>query len=309
VPVNEPVYNLFLYVEGGFIKELGVSVHQMSGTDQEKLSKLQSLVDQDYGFATRFPQPKPLEWREYEGMARLGRQHEIFEEAFRACGAPAHPLVVVTPIVDGSPRIMAVTGIGKLDLEELHDTPAGSPGAMVDYLKAYVHDGKFDIPALINDDYFKAIKLLFNEQHYVSAAKLLMSFLDTIAFIELGDVRGSFVTWLQKYADLRSVGVTAEELWEFRNGLLHMTNLHSRAVIAGRVDRLVFFVGNISPLAAPKGEKYFKLKELIDAIVGAISRWIQSYNDDRSKIVDFVSRYDLTISDSRVAFISVSSEQ
>ncbi len=44
---------------------------------------------------------------------------------------------------------------------------------------------------------------------------------------------GNFSKWLAAYADLTPLGVTAKELWEFRNGLLHMINLSSRAVTAG----------------------------------------------------------------------------
>jgi len=136
-------------------------------------------------------------------------------------------------------------------------------------------------------------------------AKLLMSLLDTVAFVDLGDSRNNFVIWLQKYADLTPVGITAEELWEFRNGLLHMTNLHSRAVLAGKIARLIFFVGNITPPSPPSGEKYFNLRDLIDAVAKALSTWFESYNNDRNKLAFFVSRYDLTISDSRMAFFSI----
>jgi len=34
------------------------------------------------------------------------------------------------------------------------------------------------LPALINDDYFLAIKLTYNAKHYVSSMKLLLSALD-----------------------------------------------------------------------------------------------------------------------------------
>lgn len=58
--------------------------------------------------------------------------------------------------------------------------------------------------------------------------------LDTVAFIDKGDVKDNFCLWLDAYADLKPPGITAKELWEFRNGLLHMTNLHSRSVATGK---------------------------------------------------------------------------
>ena len=193
-----------------------------------------------------------------------------------------------------------------MNLEELQGTPLAKPGAMVDYLKQYVEDGKFDIPRLINDDYFLAIKLLFNAGHYVSAAKLLMSFVDTVAFIDAGDVPDSFCLWLDSYAELAPLGITAKELWEFRNGLLHMTNLRSRAVTSGRTVPLILYVGSMPhPIPASQSvAKYFNLKDLIDVLAAALSRWMESYNRTPGKLINFVNRYDLTISDSRLAYFS-----
>jgi hypothetical protein len=169
-----------------------------------------------------------------------------------------------------------------------------------------VKDGQFDLPRLINDDYFSAIKLLFNATHYVSAAKLLMSFIDTVAFIDAGDVHDGFSLWLDTYADMPSLGITAKELWQFRNGLLHMTNLRSRAVASGNTRALAFYVSGAQvPIGElPIGAQYFSLKGLLDVIAVAIARWIESYNTQSDKWVHFVSRYDLTISDSRVVALN-----
>jgi hypothetical protein len=52
---------------------------------------------------------------------------------------------------------------------------------MKDYLVEYTGPEGFDFGRLINDDYFLAIKLLFQNGRYVSAAKLLMSCVDTLA--------------------------------------------------------------------------------------------------------------------------------
>jgi hypothetical protein len=134
-------------------------------------------VDQDYRIAKRYRPQDNIEWGHYQALERLGRHLEMFEQIFRDCSAPINPLVAITPIVDHLPKIMAVTGLGALDLDELQNTPLAQPGVMVDYLKTYVVDGNLDVPRLFNDDYFEAIKLLYNARHWVSAAKLLMSFL------------------------------------------------------------------------------------------------------------------------------------
>ena len=108
---------------------------------------------------------------------------------------------------------------------------------MIDYLTKYSTEDGFDLPRLLNDDFFVAIRLLFNNRCYVSAANLLMSFIDSIAFVEYGDCTGgsNFCRWLESYVDLQSIGITAEEIWEHRNSLVHMTNLDSRKVLSGKV--------------------------------------------------------------------------
>lgn len=135
-----------------------------------------------------------------------------------------------------------------------------------------------------------------------------MSFIDTIAFVDAGDVRDNFTLWLNTFADLAPVGITSKELWEFRNGLLHMTNLRSRAVAAGKTAPLILYVGTpTKPLPPnPSGAKYFNLKTLIDAIAAAVSRWVETYNQSAEKRMTFISRYDLIVSDSRLAYISMS---
>lgn len=305
--MREPTFNLFLYVKMPSVTELGAVVHDLDGSDHEKISALQLLVDSDYQIARRYKPSRPLSWQDYESLMRLGRELEVFEEIFRDNNAPSQPLVAITPIVDGKPQFHAVMPLGPLRRDDLRGTPLEEPGMMVDYLERYISDGQFDIPRLINDDYFLAIKELFNAGHFVSCAKLLMSFIDTIAFIDAGDIRDGFITWLGNYADLIPLGITAKELWEFRNGLLHMTNLNSRAVASGKTAPLILYVGNPTrPLpASPSGAKYISLMGLIEATALALSKWIETYSHSSEKRVEFVTRYDLTISDSRLAYISM----
>jgi hypothetical protein len=262
--MRENVYNLFLYVERDVVVELGVVAHGMEGTDEEKTTLSRSHVPSDFVQAQRFQLRRAVEWREYQGMMRLGRHLELFEPALASVGAQEHPLVVVTPIVNGAPRIDAVTGLGPLDLNEVRDHQTPSGNLMPDYLSVFTHGQHFDFAQLFDDDFFRAIRLLYNAGHYVSAAKLLMSFLDTVAYIEYGDRPGNFIPWLTEYASLAALGITPEELWEFRNGLLHMTNLDSRKVRKGDVARLIMQFGgeNLGPLPTPPATKYFGLMNL-----------------------------------------------
>lgn len=179
----------------------------------------------------------------------------------------------------------------------------------VDYFGTFFTDKGFDFTGLINADFFQPVRILFQNQHYVSATKLLVVAIDSIAFVEFGEVRGEniFVNWLNKYADLPSIGITPEELWEHRNSLLHMSNLDSRKVLSGKVRRLVAYVGEI-----PKEVKfdsstvgYYNLQKLIIAIGHACGKWCHTYDADREKIHSFIERYDLIASDARMFKVKV----
>jgi hypothetical protein len=65
-----------------------------------------------------------------------------------------------------------------------------------------------------------------------------MSCVDTIAFVEYGDEARNFARWIDAYVDLGPHHISSDELWEFRNSPLHMTNLSSRKVLAGSISRL-----------------------------------------------------------------------
>jgi hypothetical protein len=173
----------------------------------------------------------------------------------------------------------------------------------VDYFGTYFTAEGFDFPSLINDDFVAPIRLLYQHGHYVSAAKLLLTFIDSIGFVAYGEtVVNPFVDWLNAYADLSTVGITPDELWEHRNSLLHMSNLDSRKVLAGKVTRLMFYVGTLPPgmPTANADAKYYNLQTLILRVIDGCGRWFQSYNEHPSKIESFVARYDLIASDNRM---------
>jgi len=178
----------------------------------------------------------------------------------------------------------------------------------VDYFSKYFKQDGIDIPSLLNDDFIQPIRLLFQNGHYVSAAKLLFSFIDSIAYIEFGDSESvPFTAWLDTYTDLSALGISSTELWEQRNSLLHMSNLDSRKVTAGKVKRLVFYVGQLpTTVALPEDHaKYYNLSHFLQAVITGCQGWLQSYNTHKNKFPTFVERYDLITSDSRMLKINL----
>lgn len=180
----------------------------------------------------------------------------------------------------------------------------------VDYFGTYFNKERFDFPGLLNADFFNPVRVLFQSQHYVSSIKLLMIAIDSISFIEFGDIKENvFIKWLNTYADLTNVGITVEELWEHRNSLLHMSNLDSHKVLSGKVRRLVAYVGQLPSNFSLSEENagYYNIVMLIDAIGCACEKWIKTYDNQREKIDNFIKRYDLIASDARMLKLSTQS--
>lgn len=182
----------------------------------------------------------------------------------------------------------------------------------VDYFGTFFTKEAFDFTGLVNADFFQPVRILFQSQHYVSAVKLLVIAIDSMAFVEFGDIKGEqvFVKWLNTYANLSTVGITADELWEHRNSLLHMSNLDSRKVQSGKVRRLMLYVGEIPPTVTLDENKtgYYNLQHLIQAVAQACGKWFETYVQNREKIHSFVERYDLIASDARMLWIQTDAE-
>ncbi len=297
-------------MDGRIIDQLGVVVHEFKGTDEEKIAFLKNSVKSDYKVADKAvvkscsykTSDSEFKYSSYCAMSRSGRTIEVFEEIFSRYGASESPLYCVTPIVNGKPEIDITSSHDPLYLGGYENHPKIGGGRMEDYLESYITVDGFDMPKLIHDDYFQAIKLLFNAQHYVSCMKLIAAFIDTISFIEFGDVQGSFVKWLKSYSSIGRIGITENQLWEFRNSILHMSNIDSRRVLSIKEKRISFCVASKGYVPPSDFEaKYFNLKDLIDEIAQSLSNWFQSYNKHPEKMVAFIERYDRVISDSRYA--------
>ncbi|HUW52386.1 MAG TPA: hypothetical protein VMV99_03050 [Rhodanobacter sp.] len=84
----------------------------------------------------------------------------------------------------------------------------------VDYFERFFTKDGFDFGGLLNADFFQPVRILFQAQHYVSATKLLVVAIDSVAHIEYGDTPGSFTNWLSTYTHLAKLGIIPDELWE-----------------------------------------------------------------------------------------------
>lgn len=303
--MTEHIYNIFLFFDANDVCfEVGCTAHTHNGTDQEGIDLLRECVEADLPNAEKLALSVPFTRSEYNARCRLGEGHHLYDELFVQIGASPAPLFVSTPAKDGIAHFNYSSEHGDSDVNDIAEK-LGEHGVMVDWLRKYTTEEGFNFSQLIHDDYFLAIKLTFNAGLYVSSMKLLVSCIDSLAYIEYGDDRGStpFVKWLDTFADLSPLGITAAELLELRNGILHMTNINSSKVRSNKVRRISFRVGGPPEHPIESSDVYyFDFYGLVQIFAQAQAHWIKSYDSNRSKFVKFVERYDETISDSRVAF-------
>jgi hypothetical protein len=313
ISMSERAINLFLYVQKDVIHELGLAAHELDGSDDQILGALRSRVDADFARAARYPIPtasikaslgidasRGLPLEAYWYLARTGNPLHIFEDALKAIGAPARPLFCTTVIANGKPQTNDMVRADSASPQVLHSKQFGGLVSRVDYLSAYLTAAGLDVDALLGDDFIEAIKLLYEHKHYVSAMKLLVSFIDSAAYLDLGDRQGNFAAWLSKYANLTPVGITPGELWEFRNSLLDMTNPQSRKVLAGQVPPLSFQFDRASQqvrVDGGTGTKMFSFEALYNAVIEAIGPWTKAYSGNLAKQLEFIKRYDTILSE------------
>lgn len=307
----ELIFNVFLFFENETCSKAGIVSHEHDGTDEEGLVFLQSKLSDDFKVSKMVDINNPFSLQEYNSHLRIGTGGCLYDEVFSGIDAGPNPLLCVTPVKNGSIYYEHSTFDQILDMNEIWKK-LGDMGVMEDWLVKYTNKEGINLPKLIDDDYFLAIKLNYNAGHYVSAMKLLLTCIDSIAYIDLGEQKNpcSFIAWLDAYADLSTMKISSQELWELRNGLLHMTNLDSKKVRSKQVRRISFRVGLVpNNFPSEVGDVFlFDFNALINAINLALQKWIESYNIDRTKFVKFVERYDLTISDSRVSKMHSSKE-
>ena len=316
---KEKIFNIFPVFEDQLLTRIGFRVHEMAGTDEQKIEFLRSRVKPDHKemalidmpeiFKVKLPdgtEVKSLTHERFNMLLNNGTEGILYEPIFKLFEAPINPLRVSTPIADGEiaidRKMQFPTELKAPFTEQLHEE------IPICYLAEFYSDEGFDLIGLIDKDFFSAARLLFKNKHFVSCAKLLMSTIDSISFLEYGDVsnRVIFKDWINEYCDISKLGVTVDELWEYRSAILHMTNSYSRKVKNKEIYPIQFYVSakEEPDFIGDVETKYFNLKSLITSISDGVSDWSESFNKDRGKFSDFVDRYDLITSDIRYSKIT-----
>jgi hypothetical protein len=312
--MTERIYNLILFITNGFITELGAVEHEIEGSDQDKHNFLKQNVSKDVSECSKFPVPNRykieysenriveglIHYQKYLELHEIGLSNELFEEVFEYYNSSRSPLICTTCCVNGQ---IAVDGPMEIKnaqdhFEEIHFYTAP------DYLTAYTDERGFNAGQLITDDFFKPIGALLKVEYYISSMKLLLSAIDSFAYIEYGDRQNNFIMWLNSFMQLDRLGVTAEEVWEMRNSIVHMTNSDSRKVTAGKVSRIILQVGiSIRGISNVTYDgKFLRINEFYLATAKAVENWLAAVFKE-GRIEKFVQRYDQIVSESRLGRI------
>ncbi len=104
--MDEIILNIYLVINNDYVVEFRAAGYEREGGDDNKIKFLKSRVDEDFKTAYKFDAPKNSknEFMKYNKFAKLekqGMQFRLFEEIFSHFDVPEHPLICVTPVVDG----------------------------------------------------------------------------------------------------------------------------------------------------------------------------------------------------------------
>lgn len=308
---KEKIFNIFPIVIDEIISSIGYKTHLVKGDDSYKIDFLKKNIDNDlkdlkyvsipidFNVSKGKIKRNGISLLNYNNLILNNQITILFENIFITENASKEPLFVATLLDDKCIRIdetietLLIKNIllKKSIMEEIPE----------DYFTAYHTEEGFDFSNLLNDDFLKASKLLYQNGLYVSALKLLLSAIDSFAFLEYGDSRNIFKKWIDTYCTIDSIGINSDELWEYRNSLLHMTNNKSRKVLNNSVAPISFYVTSRNDFIPTAGGnlKYFNLFKLIQVITNGMVVWIDSFDKNPEKIELFFKKYDLIISDVR----------
>ena len=104
--MDEIILNIYLVINDGMVVEFRAVVYQKEGGDDNKIAFLKSKAKEDYPDAAKFYAPMDkngnhMSYKKFHKLEKRGMHFELFEEIFSKYNVPEHPLICVTPVVDG----------------------------------------------------------------------------------------------------------------------------------------------------------------------------------------------------------------
>ena len=305
--MKERIFNIFLFCNDGTnITHVGIVPHEISGSDEDKLNFLKKRLEVDLASCRSFHDihPSVLDGEKtftlarYYANLRVGNSLSPFELALESHNAPINTLTISTPVVNGKLHYdFQHPNSEKLRNHHIPGHHIEGVKNIPDYLEQYMKEDGFHIKQLLDDDHMEPIRLLFNQNHHLASFKLLMSFIDTIAYLEYGNTKRVFQKWLDTYSKISNLKVTSDELYELRNSLLHMTNLNSHKVVQGKERRLSISVCKRGhPTRYHDDIVYINYSDFLFIFDEAVDKWLDTYKDSNKQLT-LIERYDEVVRD------------
>ena len=104
--MNEIILNIYLIINIGLVDEFRAVAYEKEGGDDNKINFLKSRAKEDFNKAYKFDAPtdekgKFMSYKRFHKFEKRGMHIQLFEEIFSKFNVSEHPLICVTPVVDG----------------------------------------------------------------------------------------------------------------------------------------------------------------------------------------------------------------
>jgi endonuclease IV len=104
--MGETILNIYLVINKNLVEEFRAVAYKSDEGDQAKIKFLKSKAKEDFEKAYHFDSPtdkngKFMDYNRFHKLEKRGMHFELFEEIFSKFNVPEHPLICVTPVVDG----------------------------------------------------------------------------------------------------------------------------------------------------------------------------------------------------------------
>ena len=104
--MNEIILNIYLIINNGLVDEFRAVAYEKDGGDDNKIKFLKGRVKEDFNKAYKFDAPTDekgqfMSYKRFHKFEKRGMHIQLFEEIFSKFNVSEHPLICVTPVVDG----------------------------------------------------------------------------------------------------------------------------------------------------------------------------------------------------------------
>lgn len=104
--MNEIILNIYLIISNGIVEEFRAVSYTHEGSDDKKIEFLKSNAKADFNKSFYFDAPsdkngKFMSYNKFYKLEKRGMHLQLFEEIFEKFSVTEHPLICVTPVVDG----------------------------------------------------------------------------------------------------------------------------------------------------------------------------------------------------------------